>query len=430
MKKKRGIWKILTAALLGVALALVIQLVMTFSQPRQAALLSASHWRELMKISEVMRLIRIDYVDGEGITYEELGTPAIEQMLTGLDPHTSYLSADFFEALEHDMQQAFVGVGIEINRVGRRVTVMHVFPGSPAEAAGMAAGDRIVVVEEENTEEETVEGVVNLLRGEAGSRVAVTVERPPLLERIQLIITRERVTFPHVRDVELREGAIGYLRLTGFGSNAAEEFIAAVDDLKTQGMRALMIDMRGNGGGILEAAVTISGHLLEPGKPIVSTRGRGGELWDEEVSTSPDALEGMPVAVLIDGNSASASEVVAGALQDNGRAIVVGETSFGKGSVQTIFGFPDGSGLKLTTARYYLPSGRTIHGTGVEPDIVIELSELERGNAWALRGYKGLNGEAFARRFGFPKPEDRALQAARELLTGLLALGGHHAAGG
>lgn len=323
-----------------------------------------------------------------------------------------------------DSDQLYVGIGIEIERMQSRVTIREIFAGSPAGEVGLLAGDQIVGVEEENTEDFTVSEIMKVLRGKEGSTVNIAVNRPSTGERVEVSVSRRKIDLPSIRDFRLldTENAIGYIRLTQFGRHSADEFSDALDALEGQGMRALIFDLRNNPGGILPVAVDIVGQFVGQGEVVVTTKGRDEGKIAEEVSQVPARAKQYPIAVLINGHSASASEVVSGALQDYEKAIVVGEASYGKGSVQSILGFGNGDGLRMTTAMYYLPSGRTIHKVGVEPDIEVSISDDEKLKLFTQRNHQALIDNAeFSTRFGFEPIEDPQILAAKEVLLGVLA---------
>ncbi|MGF1452634.1 MAG: S41 family peptidase [Opitutales bacterium] len=403
---------------LPLLLALLAMLIGAAVHPNTAHWFAPDYWRAWLRLGGAMQLVRNYYVDPEQATYPAQTERALSEMLGALDPYSGYLPPEHFQDFQDSTQQRYVGVGIQIESLRQRVTITEVFADSPAVAAGLQAGDQIVEVDGQDTRGYTLTEMVEALRGEEGTEVEMTVKRPAKGERVTKTLQRKLVHFPRVRDVRV-DDEIGYLRLTQFGAQTPEEFAAALDQLREGGARGLIVDLRGNPGGLLLAAVALADAFLPAGKVVVTTRGRVGEHVNP---TEHPASVDWPLVILQDGNSASASEIFAGTLQDYHRAIVVGEVSTGKGSVQTIFNLDDGSGLRLTTARYYLPSGRTIQDTGVQPDVTIALTEAERAVDWARHGPQDLSAEAFVERFGIPRPKDRQLEAARAILQGLLAL--------
>lgn len=386
--------------------------------PRFDAYLTADYWTTLDKLSEVMILVE-QYSIQEDANYADMGEVAANAILHRVDDYSGYMPPINYEDFENATNQQYVGIGVQIERVNQRIIITEVFENSPAYRVSLQPGDRIVGVGTTNTESFTLMEIVTLLRGEPGTDVDVTVYRALEDRRITETLTRAVVNYPHIRDVELSSDGIGYLRLTQFGSNTEEEFREATRRLKRQGMRALIIDLRGNPGGILQEAVDMAGHFMLPGSTVVSIRGRQGRILGEERTANAPTLD-LPVAILVDRNSASASEILAGALQDSAKAVIIGETTFGKGSVQSIYRLKDGAGLRMTTARYHLPGGRTVQDVGVTPDIVVDVHPFVRSMEWALRSNQGMPDEEFANRFGFTRPVDAVRETANEVLIGVL----------
>ncbi|MFO7587531.1 MAG: S41 family peptidase [Gemmatimonadota bacterium] len=310
-------------------------------------------------LQEVQRLVAERYV--EPISESELNRMAIDGMLRELDdPYSVFIGADEAEDLKLTTTGNYGGLGIRIQRVGDWITVMGILRGTPAEREGLATGDRIFEVEGESAEGWTDDEAVERLRGPAGEPVSLSVLRPGAREPIRLTIVREEIHVEPVVAYLIEEG-IGFVRLETFSANARSELAGAISGLRSEGARGLVLDLRGNPGGLLDEGVAISDLFLPRGAEIVETRSR---LEDQNFTfraPTEDAFPGLPIVVLVDGFSASASEIVAGALQDHDRAAVVGDTTFGKGSVQTLYQLPGGHHLKLTTAGWYTPSGRSIN---------------------------------------------------------------------
>ena len=413
-RRRRWFWPAFLGALSGSLLAF------TLTDAWRRQWLSPDLWSAALKTINVMRIAHLMYVDPEQSTYDALESAAARGILGSLDFHSTYLEPEGMERFERDGQQQYVGIGVEIEHLRGLVTVTDVFPGGPAAQGGVLPGDRIVAVDGDDATEYSVQEVVNALKGEPDAPVTITVQRGHG-ERMTMDLVRAQVDFPRVRSVELAPSGIGYFRITQFAVETAEEFRDAVDDLKARGMRGLIIDLRGNPGGYLNAAVAMADDLLPTDALIVTTKGRDGEILQERRAGEPARLTGVPLAILIDRNSASASELLAGAWQDHGRAIVVGERSHGKGSVQSVITLDDGSGVRLTTARYYLPSGRTIHETGIAPDVAVALDPAERATAWTLRTHQALSDDDFRRLLGFNRAEDAVKRTATEILEGILA---------
>ncbi|HEY8459095.1 MAG TPA: S41 family peptidase [Blastocatellia bacterium] len=305
-----------------------------------------------------IELIREKYV--EEVEYETLTTTAIQGMLRSLDPHSNYYDRKSFEDMRMEQRSQYYGIGASIAPRHRGVYIVETFKDAPATLAGLRYGDQIIAIDGKNTETWNADQVRDNLRGELGAEVKVTVRRAGVSEPITVAMDRGAVDLPSISSYYMVKPGVGYVALSrGFHSTTSEELTAAISALKSQGMNSLLLDLRGNPGGFLEQAIRVADKFLQRGQVILSVRGRGregGKDWPAE-SGSPETF---PLVVLIDNDSASASEIVAGAIQDHDRGLIVGEPSFGKGLVQTIYPLSGGAGLTLTTARYYTPSGRLI----------------------------------------------------------------------
>ncbi len=410
----RFILLILIALLLG---RLMVVLIL---RPESRAWFSPNFWHHAAKFGEVISIVNAHYVDADKARYESLSQDALDAMLHGLDRYSDFLDPEEFADFTVSADQHYAGIGVEIERLNRRVTVTDVFENSPAAEAGVEAGDQIVGVDDEDTREFGLRDIVALIRGPVGSDIPVTFFRPAEDKEFTVDITRRNVDYPTVRDVELGPGGIAYLRLSQFSRRSAEELAAALDILESKGMRALILDLRDNPGGLLPVSVAVAGEFLPEGTVVVSTRGRSEGERVEKTDTPPRAGN-YPLIVLVNGGSASASEIVSGALQDEGRAVIVGAQTVGKGSVQSIIYLDGAEAVRLTTARYYLPSGRTINEVGVTPDILVELSSEERLRLLAQRAYRDMPEAEFEAKFGVAKMPDRQRAAAEAILRGVLA---------
>ena len=310
-------------------------------------------------LDEVLSRVSRDYVDSH--PQDELYKMAVDGLLYELgDPHTNFMTADEYNDLRIQTSGEYGGLGIQIAPRNGWITVVAPLPDTPAERAGMRAGDRIIEVEGASTEGWTDDEAVKALRGPRGSTVHIKVARPGLDASIPFDITREAI---HVRSVSsyMVEPTIGLMRLNMFAEGSTDEMKAAVEKMRSQGMKSLILDLRTNPGGLLDQGVSVSNLFLHPGLPIVETRGRDPRETEKFGSTKPAVLpEGMAIVVLVDEYTASAAEIVSGALQDHDRALVVGTTTYGKGSVQSLFPLSGGNFLKMTTGRWYTPSGRSI----------------------------------------------------------------------
>ena len=331
---------------------------------------------KIQQFVDVYKKIKDQYVDD--IDDDTLFNYAIDGMVTNLDPYSDYLSKDDFSELKIGTTGRFGGIGIEITMEDGFVKVITPIDDTPAQRVGIKSGDLVIEVQDVSLKDKSLNDAVKLMRGEPGTKVKVKIIREKEKQPLDFEITRQIIVSKGIK-IDTFNGEIGYIRLSNFQSNSTVSVRNAIYELRKKignTMSALILDLRNNPGGVLGAAVGISDLFLRSGK-IVYTKGRTNNSDIEYVANSEDILDGLPLYVLINGGSASASEIVAGALQDHERAKIYGEKSFGKASVQSIQEMFDGSALKLTTARYYTPNDRNIHGNGIKPDITIEYKELE-----------------------------------------------------
>ncbi len=325
-------------------------------------------YKNIEILTEVLRQVEKNYVEPQKA--KDLIYGAIKGMVSSLDPHSSFMTKDEFQELMAETKGSFSGIGIEITIKDKVLTVVSPIEGTPAYLAGMKAGDKIVKVEGESTLDMSLMEAVKKIRGPEGSQVNLTVVREGEEKPLEFTITRGVIPLKSVRYFFLTPD-IGYVRVSNFQSNTSEELAKALESMEKDGkMKGLVLDMRNNPGGLLSQAIDVSEMFLDSGI-IVSTKGRSGSHDIEARAHKNSHPRTYPMIVLVNGGSASAAEIVAGALQDNKRAVILGSRTFGKGSVQTILPLSDGSGLRLTTARYYTPSGKSIQSSGITPDIEI-----------------------------------------------------------
>jgi carboxyl-terminal processing protease len=352
-------------------------------------------YAQMELITRVMELIRKDYVDSGKVSYKDLTYGALRGMLNSLDPHSQFMEPQNYEDMKEDTEGKFGGLGIQIgiSRDGF-LTVIAPIEDTPAARAGLLPGDRIAKIEGKVTDKMTLPEAVRQLRGDPGTKVTITIFRQKAKDPSERIkdctIERAIIKVDSVKDAKILQDGIGYVRITQFNEPTAEEFGKALDKLQSQGMTALVLDLRNNPGGLLESAREIASKFVPAGELIVSTEGRDPAQKLVYRSDRGKKLLNTPMVVLINSGSASGSEIVAGALRDLKRAVLVGETSFGKGSVQSILALPDGSAVRLTTAKYYTPSHKVIHEHGVTPDIIVPISEEDERKLLEQRLRAGL----------------------------------------
>ena len=327
-------------------------------------------YEKLKTFSEILSLLEANYV--EKVDTNDLIDGAIRGMLKTLDPHTSYLPPEAFKQMKVETSGRFGGLGIEITVRKGILTVVTPIEDTPAFKAGVKAGDRIIKIEDESTLDMTLSDAVERLRGKIDTEVTITIFREGMEEPLKVTLVRANIKVKSVKS-KIYEGSIGYVRIRSFSKTTSRDLDKVLDEFRAKQVKKLVLDLRNNPGGLLNQAVEVSDRFLNPENLIVYTQGRTEE--QNMRFTTHDRVQRVsyPMIILVNGGSASASEIVAGALQDSSRAIILGTQTFGKGSVQTIIPLSDGSALRLTTARYYTPSGRVIQENGIIPDIIVEV---------------------------------------------------------
>ncbi len=314
-------------------------------------------------LQEAIDVVTENYTipEEKGKFYEGLTESSVQGMLFTLDPHSHFFTRDEFKKLYEDQSSRFYGIGVSILRHRDGVYVESIVKGTPAEKAGLRYGDRFVEVNGKDAKDWTSAELSNNVRGERGTTVNVKIERAASEKPLEFNIIRDGVPYPSVRNYFMLRDDIGYIGFTGgFQETSAEEIDAAMKQLKSQGMKQLILDIRGNPGGLLPQAIEVTSRFIPEGEGVVSVKGRASYIKQETYKANGENYQTMPLVVMINNGSASASEIVSGALQDHDRAVIVGTTSFGKGLVQKVFQLPSGTGLTLTTARYYTPYGRSL----------------------------------------------------------------------
>lgn len=363
--KTRAILVLVIGTVMGASLSVGGSLVAHRGDPRPEEL----SWEQARLLAEVMDRVKRDYV--EPIDDSVLLESAIRGMVSDLDAHSEFLDADDYREIRVSTTGSYTGVGIEISEVGGHIRVITPMAGSPAARSGIRSGDEVIAVDGVTVDPGKLQDTIEHLRGARGSRVSITVRRDE-----EIIVHEMRREVIRVASVhyELLDPGYGYARVSQFSETTARELSRAIDEMQEAGgglLEGLVLDLRNNPGGVLDSAVDVSDLFLDSGI-IVSAEGRTAESRFMRSAHRGDVLDGAPMMVLVNKGSASASEIVAGALQDHGRALVIGTSTFGKGLVQTVMPLSRGRALKLTTSRYFTPSGDSIHETGIAPDIRIE----------------------------------------------------------
>ena len=376
-------------------------------------------------LTRAMQLIRQDYVDEKKTSYRALTYAALKGMFNSLDPHSRFMDPRELKGMEDDTKSEFGGLGVTVTTRDGMLTVVSPMEDTPGFRAGLLPGDQILKINGEATEQMELPAAIDRLRGAPGQKVTLTILRPGTRQIKDYVIERAIIKVASVKDARLLDSKlsgnikIGYVRITQFNEPTAAELGAKLDDLEARGMQALILDLRNNPGGILEGAVDVCGQFVGPDTMVVSTEGRVASS-QKVYKTSADAKRRprYPMAILINGGSASASEIVAGALRDLNRAILVGETSFGKGSVQSVIELQDGAGVRLTTAKYYTPGKQVIHEKGIAPTIrAIMTPEQESLLVLQRREEEGLDESEKKLLAGF---RDTQLERAADALKGVV----------
>jgi len=377
-------------------------------------------------VRQVLELVNDNYVDGNAVAYPKLTNSALHGVVESLDPHSEFLEAKDYQDLEEEVTSEFVGIGIQIEYHNGHVVVIDPIKDSPSDHAGVKRGDQLMKIDGVAVEKTaTIDSIVERLRGKPKSHVNVVFYRPTTKSEFPVNLVREVIKFDSVKPPQMLSEGIGYIQISEFTERTGEEFINALNKLAPKGLAGLVLDLRNNPGGLLDSAVAVAEPFFKKGDLIVYTQGRKPKDRDEYRAEASEPPLGIPTVVLINENSASAAEIVAGAMRDAGKAIIVGERSFGKGSVQSIFKLNDGQGMRLTTARYYTPSGVTIHERGVEPHVNVVMSNEDDQNIRLQLTRDDVKEDAdFKERFGVSRVEDRQLEAGEAVLRAIILLEG------
>ncbi len=331
-------------------------------------------YEELKTFTEVLSMVKKHYV--EDVKSKDLVYGAIRGMLSSLDPHSSFMTAEGYKDMQVETKGEFGGIGIQIGMKESMLTVIAPIEDTPAYKAGIKAGDKIVKINNVTTRDMTLQDAVSKMRGTPKTTVVISIMREGWKDLKDFTLTREIIKVKSVKSKVL-EGGIGYIKINQFQEQTSNDLAAALKKLNEEKITSLVLDLRNDPGGLLNSSIDVASQFLEKGKLVVYTKTRSGE--KSEFFTNNDSHFKLPMVVLVNQGSASASEIVAGALKDWNRAVTLGTVTFGKGSVQTVIPLSDGSGLRLTTAKYYTPKGKSIQGTGITPDIIVKL-EAKNGS--------------------------------------------------
>ncbi len=414
--------------------AFALAAIMAFSSPAIAQENSSETYRQLSLFGDVFERVRSEYV--EDVSDEQLIEAAVNGMLSALDPHSSYLSPKNFREMQTQTRGEFGGLGIEVTMENGVVKVVSPIDDTPAFRAGLKSGDLITHLDGEPVQGLTLSEAVEKMRGKVGSDLKLTVRRENL-DPFNVTVTRDIIKIRSVRS-RMEGGDIAYVRITSFSEQTTSGVEQSIKNLRKKAkgkLAGVVIDLRNNPGGLLDQSVKVSDAILDQGE-IVSTRSRRPDESRRFNAKAGDITDGLPIVVMVNGGSASASEIVAGALQDHRRAIVLGTRTFGKGSVQTIIPLSGNGAIRLTTARYYTPSGRSIQAKGIEPDILVEQAKVEKITRPGVKREEDLRGrlenpsdnqikpdtEQLVKETDKP-PEDYQLSRALDLLRGIALYG-------
>ena len=361
---KRRLW---IMPMVAAAIAVVAIQAGGLEAKRAAEVGNEELYKELELFEQALSLVRSDYV--EQPESRDLIYGALKGMLATLDPYSQFMDPDSYNELKIETEGEFGGLGVEITIKDDLLTIISPIDDTPAFKAGLESGDRVVKIDGEITRGITLLDAVKKLRGKPGTQVVLTVLREGDNELKDVTVTRDIIKFQSIREAKIIEDHIGYIRLSDFRENTPTDLTAAIEKLKGEAMDGVILDLRNNPGGLLDVAVTVTEQFLQRRQIVVTTKGRLRNQNLEFRSSIDGTLNGMPLVVLINQGSASASEIVAGAIQDHKRGVILGTKSYGKGSVQTVFPLKDGSALRLTTSKWFTPAGRPIHGQGIMPDV-------------------------------------------------------------
>ena len=383
-----------------------------------------SGYASIAVFARAMQLVRQDYVDEKKVSYEALTHAAMRGMLGDLDPHSQFMEPRDFKGMQDDTNSRFGGLGVVVSQREGALVIVTPMEDTPGFRAGLLPNDQIIKIDGQSTEKMDLSEAINILRGEAGQKVTLTILRPATKEIKDFAMVRENIKVASVKDAKILpaeqggEFKVGYVRITQFNVPTAEDLGKKLDELEKQGMQALVLDLRYNPGGLLNSAVDVAGQFLPPKTLVVSTEGRvESQRRSYRTADTAKPRPRYPLAILTNTGSASGSEIVAGALKDLNRAILVGETTFGKGSVQSVIQLQDGSAMRLTTAKYYTPSHNVIHEHGVAPTIRATMTPEQERMLMLLRREDSMTEPERKELANFRDPQlDRAVDALKGVM--------------
>src|SRR5438034_7405443 len=381
-------------------------------------------YSQIAIFAKALELVRQDYLDGNNTGYQELVKAGRNGMLSSLDPHSQFIDSNDFRDMQDDTRSRFNGLGIEVSMKNGLPTVVTAMEDTPAAKAGILSGDQILRINGVSTERMDLQDAINVLRGPAGRKVTLTLLRPSTKEIKDYSLDRAEIKVQSVKGARLLDEEltgpfrIGYVRLIQFNEPTAEELSKALDELQKAGMQALILDLRNNPGGLLNSAVDVCAQFLPPRSKVVSTQGRmASQQHDYATSGAKKDRPNFPMALLINEGSASGAEIVSGALTDLHRAILVGETTFGKGSVQNVMQLPGGSAVRFTTAKYYTPGKQVIQGNGVTPNIRVPMTTEQERTLFTLRNAENVKPDEEK---NIIKTKDQQMLRAIDALKGVM----------
>ena len=372
-------------------------------------------YKDIAFFLRALAIVRENYVDKEKVSDSKLLKAALRGMLQELDEFSMYEAPERFKAIREDTAGRFAGIGLTLSRRGNAVQVVSVVDGAPAQKAGLLPGDVLTEVAGKPVTKMTFQECVSMLKGAPGTKVTVKVYRRKTDAYQEFTLTREFIKIPSLRGVRIIDGEFGYLRITNFSNPTAADLDKALEEFAKKKVRGIVIDLRNNPGGLLNSAIEVCSRFLKKGELVVYTEGQSARAKQEFHAVDAKKYLDIPLVLLVNGNSASAAEIFSGCLQDHNRAVLLGTKTFGKGSVQTVIPLPDKGAMRLTTAKYYTPSRRVIHGRGITPDIIVPMTPASE--AVLAMQLNVAPGEAHMKNGGGVK--DVQLERALELLKGV-----------